>query len=210
LYLTELHYHPGNLFFSRALAAGGLLLETRENYQKQSYRNRCEIVTAQGIKSLIVPVQHAAPNQLITEVKTDDSQRWAITHWRTICSAYGNSPYFEYYQDQIRQIYNKLPNRLFEMNLKLLETYLRLLRLELPIKFTESYLTLPPADCVDGREKLHPKRLPDNMFGEPYVQVIGSQFAPRLSILDLLFNLGPEASVYLIRASRSETEPGLK
>ena len=200
--MTELHYQPPLQFFAAALAKGPLLLEQHENYQKQSYRNRCAILTSNGPQTLVIPVQHEGRKVPIREVKIDYSQRWVEPHWRTIRSAYGSAPYYIYYAPYLEQVYKTRPEHLFELNLELLKVYLKLLHLNIEISFTSSFQTNYPPTVVDYRNLIHPKRPPDNLIAEPYVQVFGRPFVPGLSILDLLFNLGPESVTYLQRQAR--------
>ena len=198
-FLTELHYHPNLAFFSGALASSQLLVETHENYQKQSYRNRCHVLTANGVKPLTVPVVHENRRIPIQEVKIDYSQRWREVHWRTIQSAYGSAPYYIYYAPLLEAVYKKQPEYLIDLNLELLRTYLKLLHLNIEITFTSSFQTQHPETIVDNRNLNHPKRPTDNLIAEPYVQVFGRPFVPGLSMMDALFNLGPETTGYLHR-----------
>ncbi|AMM52686.1 WbqC-like family protein [Rufibacter sp. DG15C] len=195
--LTELHYHPSIVWFQKAVQADEILLESQEHYQKQSYRNRCHILTAQGVLPLTVPVKNGNKKIKALDVEIEYDQRWVDVHWRTIRSAYGNAPFFEFYADYIQAVYERKPSHLFQLNLELLRLYLKFLKLKTPVRLTESYETTYPAPVLDLRNVLHPKREPDNLDIKKYAQVFGKQFAPNLSILDLLFNLGPEASLYL-------------
>jgi hypothetical protein len=197
--IASLHYNPSIAYFAGLLNQEELVLEACENYQKQSYRNRCHILTAQGIKSLIVPVLHTNPKILITDVKIDYSQRWTDVHWRTIKSAYGSAPYFIYYADVIQEVYASRPALLFDLNTNLLRTWLKLLDIDIAISFTTEFRTNYPTSSVDSRNLFHPKSQTDNLPAKPYVQVFGRGFVNDLSILDLLFNLGPEANAYLRR-----------
>ncbi|QHL87181.1 hypothetical protein GU926_06945 [Nibribacter ruber] len=195
--LTELHYHPSIAWFQKAVLAEEILLESQEHYQKQSYRNRCHILTAQGVLGLTVPVKNGNKKIKITELEIEYEQRWVDVHWRTIKSAYGNAPFFEFYGDYIQAVYERKPTYLFQLNLELMKLYFKFLKLKTPIRLTETYEVDYPAPVLDLRNVLHPKREPDNLDIKEYAQVFGKQFAPNLSILDLLFNLGPEASLYL-------------
>ncbi|GGK66575.1 WbqC family protein [Rufibacter glacialis] len=197
LFLTELHYNPGILYFQKAFEAQEILLEAHEHYQKQSFRNRCHILTAQGIRPLSIPVVKGNSKTLVTELEIDYSQRWVDIHWRTLQSAYGNAPFFEYYADYLKAIYDSRPALLFQLNMDLFKIFGKFLKLNKPIQLTQTYVTTYEAPVLDWRGELHPKKEPDNLRLMPYRQVFGKQFASNLSILDLLFNLGPEASTYL-------------
>src|SRR5690606_23387756 len=110
-------YHPSILFFQKAFQAEEILLEAQEHFQKQSYRNRCHILTAQGLHLLTVPVKNGNSKILINELEIDYSQRWGEVHWRTIRSAYGNAPFFEFYADYVKDVYDRRPALLFDLNL---------------------------------------------------------------------------------------------
>ncbi|WP_066834832.1 WbqC family protein [Rufibacter ruber] len=195
--LIELQYNPNLLFFQKAFQADELLFEAQEHYQKQSYRNRCHILTPQGVQPLSIPVVKGNRKTLITQLEIDYSQRWRDNHWRTIQSAYGNAPFFEYYSDYIKDIYDREPAKLWDLNMDLFKLFAKFLKLNKPIHLTQTYVETYEEPVLDWRGKLHPKKEPDILRLPPYRQVFGKQFASNLSILDLLFNLGPEASIYL-------------
>ena len=195
--LTELHYHPSIQYFQQVLKADEILIEAHENYVKQSYRNRCQVLTSQGVIALTVPVKGGNKKTLITELEIDYEQKWVNAHWRTIKSAYGNSPYFEFYADYFEAIYKKQPRFLFELNREFLGLYFKFLKITKPLRLTERYEEKYDEQVLDLRSQIHPKKAPDNLTIKSYNQVFGKQFAPDLSILDLLFNQGPEAALYL-------------
>ncbi|MBC6697884.1 WbqC family protein [Hymenobacter puniceus] len=209
--LSELPYHPPIAFFSQLPGADALWLEGQEHYRKQTYRNRCLILTAQGIQPLTVPVVDGNRSEkvAITALEIDYRQNWIHRHWRTLQTAYSSSPYFEYYADYLHDIYLQKPLLLFDLNLQLLRFYLRCLRLRLPVHVTNQYLppasTHPssslPSDLLDLRDHLTPKASassePDRTSGRPYPQTFGKDFVPGLSILDLLFMQGPAAGSFL-------------
>jgi hypothetical protein len=195
--LSELHYHPPIRYFQLASQAERLVLEQHEHYLKQTYRNRCRILTSQGPLALTVPVVKGNRKTRITQLEIDYRQRWPDTHWRTIRSAYGGSPYFAYYADLLQEIYIVRPKYLFDLNLRFLMLYLKLLGLGQPVSLTEEYSANYDLPVVDLRNLLHPKTIADNLDVKPYRQVFGKQFVPGLSILDLLFSQGPEAQTYV-------------
>ncbi|MBJ6116846.1 WbqC family protein [Pontibacter sp. BT310] len=192
-------YNPPVEYFRQVLQSDGLLIEQHENYVKQSYRNRCHVLTAQGVVPLSIPVLkgNSKDKTVITEIEIDYSQKWYNVHWRTIQAAYGRAPYFEFYSDYIQQVYERQPKYLFELNVELLRLYLKLLRLNKPLNFTDSYQSEAPAKVLDLRNRIHPKIIPDNLHVNPYTQVFGKQFVPELSIIDLLFTQGPASLTYL-------------
>ena len=192
-------YNPPVQYFRHALQADVLLIEQHENYVKQSYRNRCHVLTAQGIVPLSIPILrgNSKDKTLITEIEIDYSQKWNNVHWRTIQAAYGRAPYFEFYSDYVKQLYELQPKYLFQLNVELLKLYLKLLKLPKPLNFTETYQSEVPASVQDLRNRIHPKIIPDNLHVKPYTQVFGKQFVPELSIIDLLFTQGPAALSYI-------------
>ena len=220
--LSELQYHPPAAFFAALLGADGLLLEAHEHYRKQTYRNRCLIRTAQGVQALTVPVidGNRADKIRVSLVEIDYRQNWVHRHWRTLQTAYGNSPYFDYYADYLHDIYVSKPALLFDLNLQFLRLLLRCFRITLPIAFTADYRAHYSSDelrpdfpissfthsPLDKRDWLTPKANqprpePDTptapVLVRPYPQVFGPGFEPGLSVLDLLFSQGPAAGSFL-------------
>ncbi|OUJ73312.1 WbqC family protein [Hymenobacter crusticola] len=207
--LFEAQYHPPATFFAELVGADSLLVESKEHYRKQTYRNRCLILTAQGVKPLTVPVVDGNRSEKvgITELEIDYRQNWVHQHWRTLQTAYGGTPYFEFYADYLRDIYVKKIPLLFDLNLALLYFYLRCLRMRIPVEFTTEYHPHYDLTAVrDRRDWLTPKGVsdsePDRTSGSdrvrPYQQSFGARFVPHLSILDLLFMQGPAAGGFLV------------
>ena len=188
---------------SSPLSPSTIYIEACENYQKQSYRNRCHFYAADGKQSLSFPIAHleGTHKHLISEVLIDYSKPWALQHKRAIISAYRTSAYFEYYQDELFAILDSKPERLLDLNTRLLEFFLDKIGIKAEIRMTENYSQ--NTDCEDLREVIHPKR-PDNILeklelNKPYFQVFAEKhgFIPNLSIMDLLFNEGPDSIIYL-------------
>ena len=188
---------------SSPLSPSTIYIEACENYQKQSYRNRCHFYAADGKQSLSFPITHSegTHKHLISEVLIDYSTPWVLQHKRAIISAYRTSAYFEYYQDELFAILDSKPERLLDLNTRLLEFFLDKIGIKAEIRMTENYSQ--NTDCEDLREVIHPKR-PDNILeklelNKPYFQVFAEKhgFIPNLSIMDLLFNEGPDSIIYL-------------
>ena len=179
-------------------------IEQWESYGKQSYRNRCEILSANGILSLTVPVKKTNEVKFLTkEACIDYSTRWQKLHFKGIESAYKNSPYYDYYVEDFIPFFEKKEKYLLDLNTAILETVLGILQIRRSLVFTTDYQTYPEEVC-DMRGVIHPKparqEKEDNLFkAKPYTQTFADRFpfAPDLSILDLLFNTGPEAVDYL-------------
>jgi len=177
-----------------------VLLEKCEHFQKQCYRSRTNILSGGGIQTLSVPVLHTAHSMPITEVQIDYRTPWQRTHWRTIETAYGGSPFFLYYKDSLEPFFADRYDTLFDFNLQLVRMLLRVMRCPDNIRLTEDYLTDYPLDL---RDMIQPKEVRTKNYPfcvtQPYYQVFADKFGfvRNLSIIDLLFNLGPDAVNYL-------------
>lgn len=196
--LTELQYLPPLEFFCRIRQENHLVLEAQEHFIKQTYRNRCYILGANGLLRLNIPVIKGRSKTLIRELKTDQRQPWQSIHWRSICSAYGNAPFFEFYRSYFEKIFLKEERYLWDFNLKLLTLCLDLLAWSnIEITETQSFEKSPAPPVKDLRSVIHPKKsFKRNTFYEPvpYIQVFGKDFVPNLSVIDLLFCQGPESA----------------
>lgn len=182
--------------------AGKVVIEQHENYQKQSYRNRCLIAAANGPMVLSIPVKKNLPGKnSIRDIQLSGHGNWQHMHWNSLVSAYASSPYFAFYRDDIHPFYEKKYKYLFDFNEALREEICALLNLEPRLEYSKSYTTGPETETLDYRELIHPKkqRLEELLPG-PYVQVFDRKFGflPDLSVLDLLFNTGPEACLFLM------------
>ena len=193
---------------SAELSPSVVYVEACENYQKQSYRNRCHIYAADGVQALNFPVVHEGGTHKlpISEIKVDYSTPWLQQHQRAIVSAYRTSAYFEYYQDELFAIMDSRPEKLFDLNLSILKFFVEKTGLKTDIRLTEEYSHVPAVEgCQDLREVIHPKRkdtvLHDLGLEKPYFQVFAPKygFKSDLSIMDLLFNEGPDSILYLKR-----------
>ena len=198
---------------SPELTPATVYIEACENFQKQSYRNRCYFYGADGVQSLQVPIIHegGTHKQPISQLKIDWSKPWLLQHKRAIVSAYGTSAYFEYYQDELLTILDSQPEKLIDLNMAILRFFIEKTGLAVNLRATEEYSrdgVITHTDgsvisCEDLREAIHPKRantiLEDLNLKKPYFQVFAQKhgFQSDLSIMDLLFNEGPESICYL-------------
>lgn len=179
-------------------------LEAHENFQKQSYRNRCIIASANGPEAISVPVVHDGDifHTPITEIRVDYKDQWVKKAWRAIESAYSTSAYFEYYKDDIYAILSSGIPTLWDLNLRIIEFFIQKIRLGIHIVPTESYASA--GNALDYRNVIHPKRqntiLKDLDMEKPYFQVFAGKygFQSDLSVMDLLFNEGPQSLLYLV------------
>ena len=190
---------------SLELSPSVVYIEACENYQKQSYRNRCRFYAADGVQALSFPIVHEAGTHKlpISEIKVDYSTPWIQQHKRAIISAYRTSAYFEYYQDELFEILDSRPEKLFDLNMALTRFFIEKTGLKVDLRLTEEYVA--ESGMEDLREAIHPKR-PDSILRDlelekPYFQVFAPKygFQSNLSIMDLLFNEGPDSILYLKR-----------
>ena len=188
---------------SLELSPSVVYIEACENYQKQSYRNRCRFYAADGVQTLSCPILHEGGTHKIPiiELKLDYKKPWIQQHERAIMSAYRTSAYFEYYQDELFEILERKYEKLFDLNLALIRFFIEKIGLKVDLRLTDEYAIEPLMD--DLRETIHPKRanpiLRDMDLEKPYFQVFSQKygFQSDLSIMDLLFNEGPDSILYL-------------
>ena len=190
-------YFPPIQYVATMLQHHDVLIEVKETYPKQTYRNRMEIMTAGGIMSLTVPVirnNHSRTEEVLIDYK----ERWNIIHLRTITAAYSASPYFEYYKDDIEKILSQRYEHLIDLNMATLRWTLNKLKARCVISLTTDW-EMPSGRADVYRVAFSPKfHHPTDL--KPYYQVFSDRqpFAAGLSTLDLLMNMGPEAHDYLI------------
>lgn len=197
--LIEAQYLPPVQYFTVLAQAETVYLETQEHYQKRSYRNRSFLAGANGRMLLSVPLKKGKHQQMpITDVEVDYKRPWFGEHWHSIKSAYGKSPFFDYYAEAIEAPLRRKPSRLFTLNRLLLKALLRQLGLEVAVLETQAYGQVPEG-TLDLREAIHPKHPKLPFEAPPYPQVFQDRhgFIPNLSILDLLFCTGPQAPLLL-------------
>jgi len=190
-------------YYASMVSAGQVTIEAHAHYTKQTYRNRCSIVTANGFLDLIIPVIKVNGNHTkIKDIRISYAEKWQNLHWRAIVSAYNHSPYFLYYREELAPFYRSRFDLLADFNSELLQLMFGLLGMTREIQFTSSYAKNVPGQMTDCRKLFSPKSKNAINFPE-YCQVFKERFGfySNLSIIDLLFNLGPEAKNYLLKLS---------
>ncbi len=201
--LTTAYFPPVEYFFAIA-QSGRVLLEQYENYQKQSYRNRCNICTPSGPEALTVPViKEGGLSRPVRDIRIDYSDPWLQRHTRAFDAAYNSSPFWLYYKDELLEILLSRPVFLWDLNFMLLEKLLEMVGLKADIELTDDFVKEYPDG--DFRSRIQPKYHGENLMAEhkkekTYYQVFSSQngFIPNLSILDLLSAEGPDAVSYIL------------
>ncbi len=176
--------------------ADNLTFEVEDNYQKQTYRTRCYIYSADGRQLLNIPIQHGK-HKKTKDIKIDTSFHWQKQHVKTLQIAYRSSPYFEFYEEEVLTIFDKIPSFLLDLNIKCQEVMFDLLQLEIPYTSTKEYIK-EYTDISDMRSLVDAKSKQQYNFDQ-YIQVFSDKlgFIENLSILDLLFMEGPNALNYL-------------
>jgi hypothetical protein len=196
--LISTAYLPPIEYFSLFSQADEVFIEREENYQKQSYRNRCYILSAHGPQILSVPVYlgslHKTP---VKDIRIDYSKRWQQVHLRAMTASYNSSPYFEFYFENIEKIILKNFSFLLDLNMELTESVLEMLKLKIKISYTATFQPVGETEN-DFRYKITPKE-ESQYTVKKYFHVFdnNNKLVQGLSILDLIFNMGPESVNYL-------------
>lgn len=203
--LSDIQYIGTVNWYKFLFQFSNIQIEQYENYQKMSFRNRCMIVGSNGLIHLSVPLEKGRGQKIwMKDVKISYSENWQDQHWKSIYSCYGNSPFFEYYEDSLKSLFQIKPIYLLDLNCKILEWVNMRLKANWHFFKTEEYLAIPPSHTIDIRNTIKPNNYDQAKSQIRYTQVFEDRigFKPNLSILDLLFCNGP-ASASLLKAEIS-------
>ncbi len=202
LYLSTAYWAPVS-YYAALYRHGGAVIEQYDSYIKQTYRNRCSIVGAQGVQVLTVPVVKPEPGTLMRDVRISDHGNWRHLHRAAIASAYGSSPFYEYYADDINHFYEQRYDYLMDYNMEQVACVCRWLDITPQLVRSDAFCATAEEGAVDLREAIHPKH-PDNTLvapyrPQPYYQVFSAKygFVADASIIDLMCNMGHEALLVL-------------
>jgi len=206
--LIELQYFGTISWYLAMMGHDAVMIESQENFEKSTYRNRCYIASPEGKLRLTIPLMHGRNQRAkYSEVKIDYSHDWQKNHWDSLCSCYRNSPYFEFYEDKFLPCFSAKPEFLFDFNKQIFLLMLELLELDIQFEHTIAYEKNPDGNVEDLRSLIlpnqpHPKSIP---FQLEYRQVFQEKtgFLADLCIADLLFNEGPHARENLFSALSS-------
>lgn len=202
--LSSAYLAPVQYYAKLLQSAGGIAyIEACDSYIKQTYRNRCMIVDANGPLALTIPTEKSEEGHcLMKDIRISDHGNWRHRHWNALEAAYRHTPFFLYYEDDFRPFYEQKIESLYDFNLSLTRLICNLIGIDVRLLPTTEYVSVCMPDIEDFRESIHPKHdwLNDTTFSpKEYYQVFKGKhgFIPNMSIADLLFNMGPESILVL-------------
>ena len=200
LYLAPVSYYV------RLAQCGEVFVEQYENYQKQTLRNRCRIASPNGVLPLTIPVvKPDTPKVLMRDTRISDHGNWRHLHWQALTSSYRRTPFFEFYADDFRPFYERKWEFLVDFNMALQETVCRLMDINVTVTRTASYYGDSQLSILNFQFSTFNSPLPP----PPYYQLFSDRhgFMADLSIVDLLFNMGPESILYLNQCNSCKKLP---
>jgi hypothetical protein len=206
--LLSLTHWPSIDFFCFVAQLPNIVIESKEYFEKQSYRNRFDILMSNGVFGLTIPVKNGRKKLMYEDIEIDYDQKWQKNYLSTLQTAYGKSPFYEFFEEDIKAIIYTDFVKIFELNQKILTFCL--INLKLPtskISYSSVYISANNQDFNCYRKEISEKNQNNNLtfFQQmPYLQTFGNEFVHNLSVLDLLCNIGPEAKHYLAIQQKNE------
>lgn len=199
--LPSLYLAPISYYY--LLVNNQCVIDVHEHFVKQTFRNRCTILGANGKLNLIIPIQKRANHTPINEIKISYAENWQRNHWQSIVSAYNKSPFFEYYKHEIIHLFNEKHEFLIDFNLKANIIIQKILQIDTNYQIASAYIH--NQTISDHRNSFSPKKPILNLYYKSYIQVFSSKFSfvDNLSIIDLIFNEGPNSKNYLLNHVKS-------
>lgn len=197
--VLPINYFPPISYFVVLAQNKSVLIEKNEHFIKQSFRNRMEIFGVNGKLSLTIPLHRKSrEKKMITNVSICNDTPWQAHHWKSIANAYRATPYFEYYEDKFLPLFLEEKNDLWEFNLEILKLLMALIGIDTSIEFTSDFeKNIPQGDFRSAFSAKAPQLLNAERYIQTFEEKMG--FLNDLSILDALFNMGPETLSYLKR-----------
>lgn len=193
-YVFSPFYFPPIRYMAEVVQQNTIIWDGIEHFQKQTYRNRCHVVGANGLQKLVVPTMRHGNSRHLKDLKISYAADWQKEHFKTLEAAYRRSPYFEYYEYVFELIFTLKEKYLIDLNHKIMEQILKILQTNVEIRFTETYREDYPNDCRNSYlTKSNPIEIPN--YSQVFEEKLG--FVTDLSIIDLICNLGPESIIYL-------------
>lgn len=201
--MIEPHYLGSLEYFTLLLNHKEVIFEVQANFIKQTYKNRCYFLTSNGEILLTVPVNYGN-RTTFKDVKIDYSQSWVREHLGAFYSAYGKAPYFDFFFEEFRAVWEKKEKFLLDLNIRFVTLCLKILQYDISFSFTDKYEKDAISTIYDAREQIVPKKSfkKRNLYLPfPYLQVFGSKFVPNLSIIDLIMCEGNRSFEVLRKSS---------
>mgnify|MGYP000654252654 FL=1 len=187
----------GPISYWKQIINSNILWDVHQNYVKQSYRNRTFIHSSNGLHKLTIPVKHSKIKFPMLNAEIDNKIAWQKNHWRSIQTAYSSSPFFEFYKDSLEQVYNKKYTYLVKFNFDMIKLVFEWLDIEIKLKLSEEYKVFYD-DSLDLRKKIENQKhsiSKNKIYNQVFFEKNG--FLNDLSIIDLIFNEGPNSLSYL-------------